>query len=177
MNLNKLKSKRIKVMEYSALSELLRVTAKPEIISMAGGLPAPEAFPFKIISALNNLVLKKHRSVSLQYGPTNGVLVLRGEIAKWLEERKMKVTSENIGITSGSQGGLDTLGKIFINEGDKIAVESPTYIGAIDAFTSYGPIYEEIKTDYDQEDQRKNGHYTIGRFGRERGGCGVSIYI
>ena len=97
----------------------------------------------------NNLVLKKHRSVSLQYGPTNGVLVLRGEIAKWLEERKMKVTSENIGITSGSQGGLDTLGKIFINEGDKIAVESPTYIGAIDAFTSYGPIYEEIKTDYD----------------------------
>ncbi len=149
MNLDKLKAKRVKVMEYSALSELLRVTAKPEIISLAGGLPAPESFPLKVIKELNDLILKKHGSLSLQYGPTNGARILREEIVKWLKERHMKVTADNVGITSGSQGGLDTLGKIFIDEGDMIAVESPTYIGAVDAFAPYGPSYAQIKTDDD----------------------------
>lgn len=136
-------------MEYSALSELLRVTAKPEIISLAGGLPAPESFPLKVIRKLNSLVLKKHGGTAFQYGPTDGAKILREEIAGWLKERNMKVTLENIGVTSGSQGGLDTLGKIFIEEGDMIAVESPTYIGAVDAFAPYRPIYVEIKTDDD----------------------------
>ncbi|MEK7633785.1 MAG: PLP-dependent aminotransferase family protein [Patescibacteria group bacterium] len=149
MNLNKLKSKRVKAMEYSALSELLRVTANSEIISLAGGLPAPESFPLKIIKELNDLVLKKYEGASLQYGPTDGAKILKEEIAIWLGERNIKTTADNIGVTSGSQGALDTIGRIFIDEGDSIAVESPTYIGAVDAFTPYGPSYEEIKTDDD----------------------------
>ncbi len=136
-------------MEYSALSELLRVTADLKIISLAGGLPAPESFPLKIIKKLNDLVLKKYKGASFQYGPTDGAMVLREEIAQWLVKRNMKVVAENIGVTSGSQGALDTIGKIFIDEGDIIAVESPTYIGAIDAFAPYNPKYVEIQTDED----------------------------
>jgi len=136
-------------MEYSALSELLRVTANPEIISLAGGLPAPESFPLKIIRKLNDLVLRKYKGASFQYGPTDGAKILREQIAIWLKERNMKVAVENIGITSGSQGALDTIGKIFIDQGDTIAVESPTYIGAVDAFAPYSPRYAEIKTDKD----------------------------
>jgi 2-aminoadipate transaminase len=143
MNLNKLMSKRVKVMQYSALSELLRVTADPEIISLAGGLPAPESFPLKIIRKLNDLVLKKYGEVAFQYGPTDGAKILRE-----LKERNIKVTADNIGITSGSQGGLDAIGKIFIDEGDMIAVESPTYIGAVDAFAPYRPTYTEIESDH-----------------------------
>lgn len=149
MNLNKLKSTRTRVMEYSALSELLRVTGDLKIISLAGGLPAPESFPLKIIGKLNQLVLKKYGASTFQYGPTDGAKILREQIVIWLKERNMKVAIENIGVTSGSQGALDTIGKIFINEGDIIAVESPTYIGAIDAFAPYGPKYAEIKTDDD----------------------------
>ncbi len=136
-------------MEYSALSELLRVTAKPEIVSLAGGLPAPESFPLEVIGELNDLVLKKYQGTALQYGPTNGVKELRIAVSDWLKKRHMKADPDLIGITSGSQGGLDTLGKIFIDEGDAIAVESPTYIGAVDAFAPYGPRYEAIDTDDD----------------------------
>lgn len=136
-------------MEYSALSELLRVTADPKIISLAGGLPAPESFPLKIIKKLNDLVLKKYGGSAFQYGPTDGAKVIKEEIAVWLKERNMNVSPESIGITSGSQGALDTLGKIFIDKGDTIAVESPTYIGAVDAFAPYSPKYAEIKTDRD----------------------------
>jgi len=136
-------------MEYSALKEILSVTANPEIISLAGGLPSPESFPIKIITELNDLILKKYGATTLQYGPTDGAKILREEISKWLKDRHMKVFSDNIGITSGSQGGLDSLGKIFIDEGDLVAVESPTYIGAVDAFAPYGPKFAEIQTDDD----------------------------
>ena len=134
-------------MEYSALSELLRVTANPEIISLAGGLPAPESFPLKVIKELNDLVLEKYKGSAFQYGPTDGAKILREEIAIWLKERNMKIPVNCIGITSGSQGALDTIGKIFIDQGDMIAVESPTYIGAVDAFAPYNPAYAEIATD------------------------------
>lgn len=135
------------MIEYSALSELLRVAADPKIISLAGGLPAPESFPLKIIGKLNKLVLKKYGTSAFQYGPTDGVNIIKEEISIWLKERNMNVLTDNIGITSGSQGALDTLGKIFIETGDIIAVESPTYIGAIDAFAPYGPTYAEIASD------------------------------
>lgn len=149
MDIKKLLAKRTKVMVNSALSELLRVTDKPEIISLAGGLPAPESFPLEVIGKLNDLVLKKYGGAAFQYGPTDGVKILREEVVIWLEDRNMKVTVDNVGITSGSQGALDTIGKIFIDQGDVIAVESPTYIGAVDAFTPYDPRFEEITTDED----------------------------
>lgn len=147
MDINKLKSKRTKILEYSALSELLRVTAKPEIISLAGGLPAEEAFPLTIIKELNNLVMKKYQGTAFQYGPTNGALVLREAIANWVKERNIDTSAKNIGITTGSQQALDCLARIFIDKEDTIAVESPTYIGAVDAFAPYQPSYQQIETD------------------------------
>jgi 2-aminoadipate transaminase len=134
-------------MLYSALSEILRVTDKPEIISLAGGLPSPESFPLQIINKLNQKVVKKYKDTAFQYGPTNGAFTLREAVSDWLRERHMNVSPEQVGITSGSQGGLDCLGKIFINPGDTLAVESPTYIGAVDAFAPYEPAYAEIQTD------------------------------
>lgn len=147
MDTQKLLAHRAEVMTQSALSELLRVTAKPEIISLAGGLPAPESFPLEIINKLHFEVVNKYKGTAFQYGPTNGAQPLREAIAKWIKERHMKVSPDNIGVTSGSQGGLDCLGKLFINRGDTLAVESPTYIGALDAFAPYGPKYAEIETD------------------------------
>lgn len=140
-------AKRTEVMLYSALSELLRVTDDPKIISLAGGLPAPESFPLKMIDRLNHEVVEKYKDLAFQYGPTNGAKPLREATAVWLRERNMKVSPDNIGVTTGSQGGLDCLGKIFIDQGDMLAVESPTYIGAVDAFAPYGPTYAEIETD------------------------------
>ena len=150
MNLKELKSKRTKIIEYSALGELLGVTAKhPEIISLAGGFPASESFPIKIVRKLNNIILNKYRGAPFQYGPTCGVKILREEIVIWLKKRNIEATIENIGVTSGSQGALDTIGRIFVDVGDMIAVESPTYIGAIDAFAPYYPTYAQIETDND----------------------------
>ncbi len=140
-------AKRTEVMMYSALSELLRVTENPKIISLAGGLPAPESFPLKMIDRLNREVVRKYKGTAFQYGPTNGAKPLREATAQWLKERNMNVSPENIGVTTGSQGGLDCLGKIFIDQGDTLAVESPTYIGAVDAFAPYGPTYAQIETD------------------------------
>ena len=146
MNINNLKAERTNRMT-GAISELLRVTARPKIISLAGGLPAPESFPLSIINILHKKTVKKYKANAFQYGPTNGAKQLRDAIVRWIKERHIKVLPENVGITSGSQGALDCLGKIFINKNDIIAVESPTYIGALDAFNPYQPEYAEIETD------------------------------
>jgi 2-aminoadipate transaminase len=147
MDTKNLLAKRAKVMMYSALSEILRVAGKPAVLSLAGGLPAVESFPLEMIDKLSHKVITKYEGAAFQYGPTNGAEPLRKAISIWIKERHMKVGPENVGITSGSQGGLDCLGKVFINRGDILAVESPTYIGAVDAFAPYGPKYAEIETD------------------------------
>jgi len=121
MNINNLKAERTNRMT-GAISELLRVTARPEIISLAGGLPAPESFPLSIINILHKKTVKKYKANAFQYGPTNGAKQLRDAIVRWIKERHIKVLPENVGITSGSQGALDCLGKIFINKNDIIAV-------------------------------------------------------
>lgn len=140
-------ARRVKIITYSALSEILKIAAKPEIISLAGGLPAAETFPLEIIKYLSNLVIKKYQATAFQYGPTDGVAVLKEAVVEWVKEREMKISPENVGIVSGSQQALDCLARILIDKGDKIAVESPTYLGAVDAFAPYYPSYEQIETD------------------------------
>lgn len=147
MNINNYLSTRSTIFQNSPLSEILKVAGKPSVISLAGGLPAPESFPLEIMSKLHAYIVKTYAGAAFQYGPANGVSVLREEIAHWLKEKHISTTSDNIGITSGSQGGLDAIGRLFINKGDTIAVESPTYLGALDAFAPYYPTYAEIETD------------------------------
>ncbi|RLC44236.1 MAG: aminotransferase [Candidatus Coatesbacteria bacterium] len=121
----------------SEIRELLKLTRKPEIISFAGGLPSPLSFPVKDIKEICQYVLEKDADVVLQYGPTEGDMSLKEELAKWMEKDNIRVSPEQILITNGSQQGLDLVGKIFLNQGDIIIVEMPTYIGGLQAFNSY----------------------------------------
>ncbi len=140
-------ARRTEKMGVSALREILKVISKPGMISLAGGLPAPESFPVGIVKKLTSSVLKKYGPNSLQYGPTEGFMPLKKALAKYLNKKAIKAKPEEVLISTGSQGTLDNLGKILINKGDKIAVESPTYLGALQAFNPYEPNYVSIKTD------------------------------
>jgi DNA-binding transcriptional MocR family regulator len=131
----------------SEIRELLKLTQRPEVISFAGGLPAPELFPVEEYKKVTAEVLDKDGTIALQYGPTEGYLPLREQIVKRMAKVHVNVTPDDILITSGSQQGLDFSAKIFINPGDIILCESPSYLGAINAFRAYEPNFLEIDTD------------------------------
>lgn len=138
---------RTQKMGSSVIRELLKFTEQPDIISFAGGLPAPEVFPLKEFQEACNQVLKEHGAYALQYGTTEGYLPLREMIARHNSRYNVRVTAENIMITSGSQQALDFIGRLFINRGDYIVVESPTYLGALQAWNAYGAQYISVPSD------------------------------
>lgn len=140
---------RTKNMGSSAIREILKVVARPGIVSLAGGIPAPEAFPMQHINTLTQQALEKYGPTALQYGTTEGFMPLREALVDYFEGLGITSTAEEINITTGSQGVLDSLAKIFISTGDTIAVEAPTYLGAIQAFNPYMPNYVQMETDED----------------------------
>lgn len=134
----------------SEIREMLKLTQKPEVISFAGGLPAPELFPVEEMKKTLAKVMEEYGRVALQYGPTEGFEPLRVKILDRMAKVKVNnLTTDNILITSGSQQGLDFMAKAFIDPGDVILCESPTYLGAINAFKAYEPRFVEIETDDD----------------------------
>jgi 2-aminoadipate transaminase len=134
-------------MGSSVIRELLKLTEQPDIISFGGGLPAPEVFPIKQFQAACNYVLEHEGPQSLQYSTTEGYRPLREMIARHTGRYSVKITPDNILITSGSQQALDFLGRVFINQGDHIVVESPTYVGALQAWNAYGAQYIAVPSD------------------------------
>ncbi len=124
-------------MKRSEIRELLKFTRQPDIISFAGGLPDPHTFPAKDLEEISCQVLREKGSMALQYGPTEGEVPLRVEIAKWLSREKPGIKPENILITAGSQQGLDIVSKIFLDPKDIVVVELPSYIGGLQAFSAY----------------------------------------
>lgn len=140
-------AQRTQRMASSAIRELLKLTALPDMISFAGGLPAPDVFPVAEFQEACNQVLKNAGSQALQYGPTEGYLPLREMIARHTSRYGIQITPNNVLLTSGSQQALDLLGKIFINPGDRILVESPTYLGALQAWNAYGAEYVPVPID------------------------------
>lgn len=140
-------AQRTQRMASSAIRELLKLTEKPDIISFAGGLPAPEVFPVREVEEACVKVLREEGSRALQYSTTEGYLPLREMIARHSSRYGIEVLPDNILITSGSQQALDLLGKIFINPGDRILVESPTYLGALQAWNAYGAEYVAVPSD------------------------------
>ena len=138
---------RMQKMGSSVIRELLKFTEQPDIISFAGGLPAPEIFPLKEFQEACNQVLMDHGAQALQYSTTEGYLPLREMIARHNARFSVQITAENIMITSGSQQALDFIGRLFINRGDYIVVESPTYLGALQAWNAYGAQYISVRTD------------------------------
>jgi 2-aminoadipate transaminase len=140
-------AQRTQRMGSSAIRELLKLTEDPEIISFGGGLPAPDIFPLEKIKEACITVIDELGAVALQYGSTEGYTPLREMIARHTSRYACEVSTQNILITSGSQQALDLLGKIFINRGDRILVESPTYLGALQAWNAYGAEYITVPSD------------------------------
>jgi 2-aminoadipate transaminase len=140
-------AQRTQRMASSAIRELLKFTELPDVISFAGGMPAPEVFPVKQFREACNRVLDTQAALALQYGTTEGYLPLREMIARHSLRYGISISPDNILITTGSQQALDLLGKIFINRGDHILVESPTYLGALQAWNAYGAEYITVSSD------------------------------
>ena len=140
-------SERAEQLQSSVIREILKVTMRPEVISFAGGLPSPETFPVERMKAAFDKVLSEQGKTALQYGPTDGYAPLREFIAASLSTADCKILPEQILMVSGSQQGLDLLGKVLIDEGSKILVETPSYLGALQAFSVYQPQFESVDTD------------------------------
>ena len=132
----------------SVIRELLKLTNRPEIISFAGGLPDPEAFPVEEVAEICNKVIRENAREALQYGVTEGQPILKEQIIRNLrEEEGLVIRPENILVTTASQQSLDMLGKLFIDPSDPIIVEMPSYLGALQVFKSYGSTIVGVKSD------------------------------
>ncbi|HLS42652.1 MAG TPA: PLP-dependent aminotransferase family protein [Paenalcaligenes sp.] len=140
-------TQRAQKLTSSAIREILKVTTRPEVISFAGGLPSADGFPVQEIHEAFDRVLKRDGRVALQYGPTEGYGPLREWVAADLSQDGVVVQPEEVLIVSGSQQALDLLGKLFVDVGSKILVESPTYLGALQSFSLFEPNYVSIATD------------------------------
>lgn len=133
----------------SAIRELLKLTARPEVISFAGGLPATETLPIQAITEACARILSTCPEKALQYGPTEGHLPLREQIAARYLENCVPVTPDNLVITTGSQQGLDLVGRTLIDHGDLIVTEAPTYVGALQAWRPCSPVFIDLPVDHD----------------------------
>ena len=140
-------SERASALQASFIREILKITQRPEIISFAGGLPSPATFPVEHMKAAYDKVLTDNGRVALQYGPTDGYAPLREWIANSLSTATCKILPEQILMTSGSQQALDLLGKVLIDEGSRVLVETPSYLGALQAFSVYRPEFKSVATD------------------------------
>lgn len=138
-------AQRFEKVEPSFIREILKVATRPEIISFAGGLPNPNLFPVKEIEEACQAVLQEQGAAALQYATTEGYAPLRHYIAdRYLSRYGMQVDPDNILITSGSQQALDLLGKVLVDEGQDLIIEEPGYLGAIQAFSVYQPVFRPI---------------------------------
>jgi len=140
-------ARRARGMTGSAIRELLKLTEQPEFISFAGGLPAPESFPVAAVAAAAAAILRDRGTQALQYGATEGYRPLRELIARRTSTDAHVVAVENVLITSGSQQALDLLGKVFLDAGDRVLLESPTYLAALQAWNAYEVAYIDLPMD------------------------------
>jgi len=145
-------SKRASGAKRSAIRELLKLTEKPDIISFAGGLPAPETFPHDEFAEIAADELRGHYENVLQYGLTEGSITLRGAVADWLRPHGLDLSVDQILVTTASQQSLDLLSKAFIDTGDVIFVEAPTYLAALQTFS----LFEADKIGIPMEDDGMN---------------------
>lgn len=142
-------AQRTQRMTSSAVRELLKLTSRPEVISFAGGLPSPEVFPVEQVRAAVDRVLTRHGTSALQYSTTEGYTPLREFIAASMARYGIRVGLDHIVMTTGSQQALDLIGKVLINGGDRILTETPSYLAAIQVFTSYGAEFVTVPVDDD----------------------------
>jgi DNA-binding transcriptional MocR family regulator len=141
-------AKRITGLKASDVREMLKITQRSEIISFAGGLPAPELLPVTELQQATRMVFDEQGPQALQYSTTEGYLPLREKIAQRMRFKYgIRATADEVLITTGSQQALDLTGKLFLDEGDTVVCESPTYVGAMSALQVFNPRWVEIPTD------------------------------
>jgi 2-aminoadipate transaminase len=140
-------ARRMSNIKASFIRELLKVTQQPDVITFGGGFPASELFPIEKVRAACEKVLKENGQKALQYTTTEGYPPLRQWLADRLAQYGINVGADNVLITSGSQQALDFIGRVLLDEGDRILIESPTYLGALQAWNAYGAKYETVNTD------------------------------
>jgi 2-aminoadipate transaminase len=133
--------------QSSAIRELFKVTANPEVISFGGGLPAPEVFPIAEFKAACDKVLTDNGPMALQYSNSEGYAPLREMIARQMDAYGMKLTTDNILITTGTQQSIDLISKMLINNAERILVEDPTFLGALQVFSVFGARYVAVPID------------------------------
>ena len=138
---------RMSRVQASMIRELLKLTERPDILSFAGGLPAPEAFPVQAMARAHAEVLAKDGAAALQYGATEGFGPLREWVAQRMTSRGLPCTSEQVLITAGSQQGLDLVGRVLIDPGDVVVVEAPAYLAALQTFSTYEARFEVVGSD------------------------------
>ena len=131
-----IQARRTAAMNPSFIREILKVTERPDIISFAGGLPSPQTFPVAVFAAACESVLKTDGAAALQYAASEGYAPLRAQVAAMLP---WPVDPDQVLITTGSQQGLDLVAKVLIDTGSRILVETPAYLGALQAFTPMEP--------------------------------------
>ena len=139
----------VRDLEASAIREILKFTSQPGIISFAGGLPAPELFPLDKLKRIASEVIQNYGAASVQYSLSQGILPLREILAERATAEGSPTKPENLLVTSGSQQGIDLLGRVFISPGDYILSENPTYVGALQAFQYYRAKYCTVEMDSD----------------------------
>jgi len=140
-------ARRTNRMKASIIREILKIASRPNVISFAGGLPAPTAFPLKAFERATRQALSEDGTRALQYMVTEGHLGLKEYLCGWLGKQGLKASPAQMMFTHGSQQGLELVGKIFLNPGDKILVEDPTYLGAIQCFNGYEATYVTVPMD------------------------------
>ena len=141
-------STRMSQLKGSAIRELLKLATQPDVISFAGGMPAPELFPVEQVMEASMAVLKEQGRAALQYSSTEGFPRLRQQIAdRMLAKNNIKTDADHILVTAGSQQGLDFSARVFLNPGDVVLLESPSYLGAVNAFKAAEPTFIEVPTD------------------------------
>jgi 2-aminoadipate transaminase len=141
-------ARRVERLKPSAIREMLKVTQNPNVISFGGGLPAAELFPVQDVSDAQNRVMRSRGAQALQYSVTDGILELREWIAARLNARHgLAIGAEDLVITGGSQQGLDLYARVFLDPGDVVALENPSYLGAIQAFDAFEPSYLPVPSD------------------------------
>ena len=142
-------ARRMSRVQASAIRELLKLTERPDVLSFAGGLPAPEAFPIEAMARAHADVLAHDGAAALQYGATEGFGPLREWVAARMTRRGLPASAANVLITAGSQQGIDLAGKALIDPGDVVVVEEPSYLAALQSFSSYEAQFAVVGSDDD----------------------------
>ena len=142
-------AQRTKGMKSSVVREILKVSSQPDVISFAGGMPAPELFPLKEVEQACVKVLREHGASALQYSISEGYVPLREFIVQKMGRYGIVANVDNVLITTGSQQGLDLVARVLLDPGDVIIVEAPTFVGALQTFTAYQASYASVPLDDD----------------------------